>query len=123
MLSSIISLSKGASRSQPPSSPYVFTPASDTTATMEAKTAELNQSLEKLHEVFPGADLGAIRMLLSKSSEESRLYVVTEMLLKQGGGSVSGDGARIARVRAGQQLERWQQFRSEEYKQAVKKAL
>lgn len=81
----------------------------------QANIAVLNRSLETLLAVFPAADVEQTRRLLVTSSEESRLYVVTEMLLKGGAGS-----APAARAR---QLEPWQQFRSDEYKMAVKRQL
>ena len=81
----------------------------------ESKTT-LNQSLETLYEVFPGGDIEEIRRLLATTSEESRLYVVTEMLLKK---RTASSSARHARAK----LEPWERFRTEEYQNAVKKAL
>ncbi|KAF8243320.1 hypothetical protein K440DRAFT_664172 [Wilcoxina mikolae CBS 423.85] len=108
MLSSIMFRSKSAPPNKSP------TPVSDAT-TLEAKVAFLNQSLQTLHEVFPGGDIEEIRRLLTTTSEESRLYVVTEMLLKS--------GSRIPTGTRAQQLEPWEKFRSNEYQRAVKNAL
>jgi hypothetical protein len=108
MLSSIMFRSKSAPPNKSP------TPVSDAAA-LEAKAAFLNQSLQTLHEVFPGGDIEEIRRLLTTTSEESRLYIVTEIMLK--------NGSRIPTGARTQQLKPWEKFRSNEYQKAVKKAL
>jgi hypothetical protein len=124
MLSSILNRSKGASCSGSSSSnsssndplPAATTDIA-TTIQDEAKTAFLNQSLDTLHEVFPGGDVEEMRRLLSTTSEESRLYVVTEILLKSSSRSSS------SAPRPGVALAPWEKFRTDEYQAAVKKAL
>jgi hypothetical protein len=123
MLSSILNRSKGAScSSSSSSSSNDPLPAATTTITTtiqdEAKTAFLNQSLDTLHEVFPGGDVEEMRRLLSTTSEESRLYVVTEILLKSRSSSSSSSAPR-----PGVTLAPWEKFRTDEYQTAVKKAL
>lgn len=109
MLSSIMFRSKSAS----PSSDAA--PPSADSAALQAKVAFLNQSLETLHEVFPGRDVDEIRRLLASAPDESRLYVITEMLLKS--------GCRVPTSTRVPPLEPWEKFRSAEYKNAVKKTL
>jgi hypothetical protein len=53
--------------------------------------------------------------LLQTSGEESRIYVVTEMLLKSGG--------RVGKDADRRELEGWEKFRTEEYKEAVRRVL
>ncbi|KAI5777818.1 hypothetical protein EDC01DRAFT_759314 [Geopyxis carbonaria] len=96
-----------------PTSPTA-TPVADA-ATAQAKIAFLNQALETLHDVFPSGEVDEFRRLLKTTPDESRLYVVTEMLLKR----YKDAGCR---ARAGP-LEPWERFRSDEYRAAVKKAL
>ena len=111
MLSSIISRSRTLPRSEVASS---TTPAPGAAA-VEAEIALLNNYLETLLEVFPGDDVGELRRLLATSSEESRLYVVTDILLKN-------SKSRTARTRTGR-LEAWEKFRSEDYRRAVRRHL
>jgi hypothetical protein len=84
---------------------------------VDAATASLNHCLDVLYEVFPNGDVDYFRQLLSSTSEESRLYVVAEILLKGKKGP-----ARRA-TRDAPKLEPWQKFRSMEYQQAVRTAL
>lgn len=110
MLSSIMFRSKSASPSSeaPP-------PSTADSAAQHAQVALLNQSLETLHEVFPGRDVDEIRRLLASAPDESRLYVATEMLLKR--------GCRVPASARVPPLEPWEKFRSTKYRDAVKKAL
>ena len=117
MLSSIISRKQPA----PHSNPAVDAPAPPTPYPEHPSIALLNHSLKTLLDVFPAAEIEHIRRLLSTSSEESRIYVVTEILLKSGGGGSAGASSRARG--AVHQLEPWQRFRSDEYKNSVKKQL
>lgn len=97
---------------------HTTTPTTAATASSiaeSAKVAFLNQSLETLLEVFPGGDVEEVRRLLQTSGEESRIYVVTEMLLKSGG--------RVGKDAETRELEDWEKFRTEEYKEAVRRVL
>ncbi|RPB24619.1 hypothetical protein L211DRAFT_178951 [Terfezia boudieri ATCC MYA-4762] len=76
---------------------------------------ELNEYLEILAQVFPEADVDDIRDRLLKSSDESRLYLVTESLL-----IIPSKGAR---PNARASLEPAEKFRSQKYQTAVKKLL
>lgn len=84
----------------------------------EARVAFLNQSLDTLREIFPGTAADEFRRLLLESSEESRLHVATEMLLRS---SLDRSGT-YGRSGVGQ-LEPWEKFRSEEYQLASQKLL
>ena len=75
--------------------------------------------IETLHQVFPRGDVEEMRRLLANTSEESRLYVVTEILLK----SRHGNSSDAPVPTSPPPLEPWEKFRSEEYKYAVKKLL
>jgi hypothetical protein len=77
----------------------------------EARVASLNQALDTLNELFPNVDVDEFRRMLTTFSEESRLHVITETLLKR-----SKDG----RVRAWRPVEPWEKFRSEAYTTAAK---
>ncbi|KAI5845383.1 hypothetical protein BZA05DRAFT_476551 [Tricharina praecox] len=87
----------------------------------EPQTTHLNRSLETLCEVFPGGDIEDIRRLLATTEEESRLYVVTEMLLKKRTVSSAADTARRGNGKT--RLQPWEKFRTEAYRGAVQKAL
>jgi len=124
MLLSILAHSKSASRSDD---------GDEHTATVvergrdqaepgpEPRTTCLNRSLETLCEVFPGNDIDEIRRLLATTEEESRLYVVTEMLLKHRTASSSSSAVAVRNGKA--KLQPWEKFRTDEYQNAVKKAL
>ncbi|RPA92125.1 hypothetical protein L873DRAFT_1831224 [Choiromyces venosus 120613-1] len=79
----------------------------------QAKVASLNQAIEILNELFPNVDVDEFRHMLSTFSEESRLHVITENLLKK-----SKDGRVQSRV-----VEPWEKFRSEAYIVAAKNVL
>ncbi|KAF8464042.1 hypothetical protein BDZ91DRAFT_730620 [Kalaharituber pfeilii] len=83
----------------------------------ESDTAhtELNHFLETLCELFPEADLEDLRERLLNSSRESRLYLVTESLLKI--------PSRGTRRNVGQSISNMDRFRSRQYKEAVKSLL
>lgn len=116
MLSTILP-SRSKTTSPSASAPVAEGDATTTDDVHDPVAAALNESLEILHDVFPTGDVDNFRQLLSTTSEESRLYVVTEILLK----SKKDSGRRP--TRAGTQLEPWQKFRSTEYQQAVRTAL
>lgn len=117
MLSTILaSRSKNTSPSLSPSSPNPSVATITTSTADDPATAALNECLEILYEVFPNGDVDNFRQLLLTTSEESRLYVAAEIVLKS-----KRDGARI--IRGGRKLESWQKFRSTEYQEAVRTAL
>jgi len=79
----------------------------------QARVASLNRAIEILNELFPNVDVDEFRHMLSTFSEESRLHVITEALLKR-----PKDGRVQKRV-----VEPWEKFRSEAYKVAAKNLL
>ncbi|KAF1353858.1 hypothetical protein BDV97DRAFT_290514 [Delphinella strobiligena] len=99
---------------------------------------ELNQALRVLVDVFPNVEPDVFREMLLNLSEESRLEVVTEHLLRNGAKFVqgryrkagkkeeaSGKGpatSKRAHVDGQARLLQQETFRSEEYKLAVKNA-
>ncbi|PWW73996.1 hypothetical protein C7212DRAFT_299441 [Tuber magnatum] len=82
-------------------------------ATDQSRVASLNRALETLNELFPNVDVDEFRHMLSTYSEESRLHVITEALLKK-----SKDGRVQKRV-----VEPWEKFRSKAYIIAAKSVL
>lgn len=85
-------------------------------ADTDAKTASLNEALATLADVFPNVECDEFRRLLATFSEESRVHIITEMLLKR---SKDG-GVPQRRVGAAGQLEPWELFRTEEYKEVTR---
>ncbi|KAI9799509.1 MAG: hypothetical protein M1833_004031 [Piccolia ochrophora] len=92
----------------------------------------LNNSVAALADVFPDVQVEVFREMLSTFGEESRLYVVTETLLKHKEGYVKGrwrvpsrEGLKEAAQKAGKQVTvaDEERFRSEGYKRAVKETL
>ncbi|KAG0125275.1 hypothetical protein HOY82DRAFT_572176 [Tuber indicum] len=79
----------------------------------QARVASLNRAIDILNELFPNVDVDEFRHMLSTFSEESRLHVITEELLKK-----SKDGRVQRRV-----VEPWEKFRSEAYIVAAKNVL
>ncbi|CAJ2513545.1 Uu.00g016640.m01.CDS01 [Anthostomella pinea] len=82
---------------------------------------DLNKSLETLATLFPDIQIEVFREMLSTFSEESQLFVVTDMLLKNAGTFVKGR-RRTADESADEKTEisRAEAFRSPEYKAAVR---
>ncbi|KAL7276107.1 hypothetical protein RUND412_000925 [Rhizina undulata] len=81
----------------------------------DAKTAFLNESLNTLNDIFPNVEVDVFRKMLSDFSEESRLHIITEILLKK---TKEGEVARRVVTATTGKLEKWQRFRSEAYKSA-----
>ncbi|KAI8959010.1 hypothetical protein F5Y11DRAFT_18596 [Daldinia sp. FL1419] len=83
---------------------------------------DLNQNLERLADLFPNIQVEVFREMLASFSEESRLFIITDKLLKNPGEFVKG------RRRAGEQnalgsstlVSRTEAFRTAEYKEAVR---
>lgn len=85
-------------------------------ADTDAKIASLNEALDILADVFPNVECDEFRRMLATFSEESRVHIITELLLKR-----SRDGGMPQRrVGAAGQLEPWERFRTEEYKEAAR---
>lgn len=114
------SKSKTPSNRKGPSSPSQGNGSTTATATAaavaadESRVVSLNKALDTLNEVFPNVDVDEFRHMLSTFSEESRLHVITESLLKR-----SGEG----RVRPRRTVEAWEKFRSKTYIMAAKSLL
>ncbi|KAI1763656.1 hypothetical protein GGR53DRAFT_497014 [Hypoxylon sp. FL1150] len=83
---------------------------------------DLNQNLESLAGLFPDIQIEVFREMLASFSEESRLFIITDKLLKNPGEFVKG------RRRAGEHttsdsttlVSRADAFRTAEYKEAVR---
>ncbi|KAI0171764.1 hypothetical protein GGR52DRAFT_547518 [Hypoxylon sp. FL1284] len=83
---------------------------------------DLNQNLEMLAGLFPNIQVEVFREMLASFSEESRLFIITDKLLKNPGEFVKG------RRRAGEHatsdsttiVSRAEAFRTTEYKDAVR---
>ncbi|KAH0608545.1 uncharacterized protein H6S33_001679 [Morchella sextelata] len=97
------------------------TASSSTTTTPDAdvdpQTAALNSALETLIEVFPHVEVDEFRHLLETLSEESRLFVITDMILRR-----NKDGG-VPRRRIGAKLEGWEMFRTAGYREAARALL
>lgn len=85
-------------------------------AEADAKTASLNEALDTLADIFPNVECDEFRRMLATFSDESRVHIITEMLLKR---SKDG-GVPQRRVGVAGQLEPWERFRTEEYKEAAR---
>ncbi|RPA87507.1 hypothetical protein BJ508DRAFT_410273 [Ascobolus immersus RN42] len=81
----------------------------------EGKVQFLNEALNHLNDIFPDVDIDVLRQMLSTFSEESKLQIVTEALLRDDCKEAKG---RRGKPRVGP-LQRWERFRSEEYKETV----
>jgi len=77
-------------------------------------TAKLNDDLVRLNEIFPNQDVETLRRKLSNCSSETKLYVVTDALLK---------ASRATKSIRPTELQDWERFRSEHYKASVKTLL
>lgn len=91
-------------------------PSSTASFDTDAKTASLNEALEILADVFPNVECDEFRRMLATFSEESRVHIITEMLLKR---SRDG-GVPQRRIGAAGQLEPWERFRTEGYIEAAR---
>lgn len=96
--------------------PLLRRQSSASAADTDAKTVSLNEALATLADVFPNVECDEFRRMLATFSEESRVHIITEILLKR---SKDG-GVPQRRVGAAGQLEPWERFRTEEYKEATK---
>lgn len=85
-------------------------------ADTDTKTASLNEALDTLADVFPNVECDEFRRMLATLSEESRVHIITEILLKR---SKDG-GVPQRRVGTAGRLEPWERFRTEEYKEAAR---
>ncbi|KAI0132252.1 hypothetical protein BJ170DRAFT_613095 [Xylariales sp. AK1849] len=92
------------------------------------RTLDLNRSLEILATVFPDVQIEVFREMLSSFSEESRLAVVADAMLKNPAGYVKGR-RRLRDAQRGRQeftgeaaapVPKTEAFRGEEYKMAVR---
>lgn len=90
-------------------------PAVPSNVNSDATLAELNEYLDILCELFPEADVEDVRGRLLKSSRESRLYLVSESLLKI--------PSRGARRNAQQRVDAAEKFRSRHYQMAARNLL
>lgn len=100
--------------------PYPSTktnPPTPAPADVDPQTAALNSALETLTEVFPHVEVDEFRHLLETLSEESRLFVITDMILRR-----NKDGG-VPRRRLGAKLEGWEMFRTAAYRQAARALL
>src|SRR5690606_19853576 len=85
----------------------------------EGKVQFLNEALDHLNDIFPDVDIDVLRRMLSTFSDESKLQIVTEALLRDDCKEAKG---RRGKPRVGP-LQRWERFRSEEYKTTVQSLL
>lgn len=83
----------------------------------DAKTTTLNEALETLSNVFPNIDVDEFRRMLGSLAEESRVHIITEMLLKR---SKDGGVPRRKVTAGGGGLEPWERFRTETYQEATR---
>ncbi|KAI1324019.1 hypothetical protein F5Y16DRAFT_402867 [Xylariaceae sp. FL0255] len=83
---------------------------------------ELNNDLERLAYLFPDIQPEVFREMLSNFSEESKLFVITDKLLKNPASFVKGRRRTLELSEKGQSLlSRYEIFRTPEYKRAVRK--
>jgi hypothetical protein len=96
---------------------------------LPAETIDLNKSLEILTSVFPDVQVEVFREMLSSFSEESRLAVIADAMLKSPAQYVKGrrrlrgepkQHARSASVADDQLVPRSESYRADEYKAAVR---
>lgn len=85
----------------------------------DAQTAILNEELGILSDIFPNVECDEFRRILATFSEESRVHIITEMLLKR---SKDG-GVPRRRVGAAGKLEPWEKFRTAGYIEATRSLL
>lgn len=79
----------------------------------------MNEALKCLNEIFPDVEVDVLREMLTSFSEESRIQLVADALLRKDCKEAQGRRKR-ARLR---KLETWEMFRGEDYKAAVKATL
>ncbi|KAI2606872.1 uncharacterized protein GGS25DRAFT_493589 [Hypoxylon fragiforme] len=83
---------------------------------------DLNQNLERLADLFPDVQVEVFREMLASFSEESRLFIITDKLLKNPGEFVKG--RRKANDNSGPNsnalVSRTEAFRTAQYKEAVR---
>ncbi|KAI0398845.1 hypothetical protein F4802DRAFT_591810 [Xylaria palmicola] len=118
------SLSRSPSRNGEASSKfeYIADEAQLTLATPPpVRVADLNNDLESLAALFPDVQVEVFREMLSNFSDESKLFVITDMLLKNPASYVKGR-RRAAYHQTGRKkfVSRAEAFRTPEYKTAVR---
>ncbi|TGJ82315.1 hypothetical protein E0Z10_g6433 [Xylaria hypoxylon] len=90
-------------------------------ATLPDDILNMNNDLESLSSLFPDIQVEVFREMLSNLSDESKLFVITDMLLKNPATHVKGR-RRTAEQLAGQKtsVSKTETFRSPAYKAAVR---
>ncbi|KAL7627677.1 hypothetical protein AAE478_001870 [Parahypoxylon ruwenzoriense] len=83
---------------------------------------DLNQNLEALAALFPDVQVEVFREMLSSFSEESRLFIITDKLLKNPGEFVKGRrrASEHSSADSNALVSRTEAFRTAEYKEAVR---